>query len=515
MAKLGGRASATVASIPSPIGGWNARDSISEMKSTDAVYLTNWYPTVSDVRIRKGYSNWATGLPGQVETLMNYSGGATSELFAVSVNGATNSIYDVTAGGAVGAPVVTTLTNARFQYTNITTAGGSYMMAVNGDDKLRGYNGSAWWIDGDGTHDITGVDTATCIGINLAKSRIWLVQKDTLKVWYLPSSSIAGVAQALDFSSVARLGGYIMAMENWTIDAGNGVDDHCVFITSNGEVLVYAGSDPSSITTWSLVGIWQIGSPVGRRCSLKWAGDCLLMTQDGLTPMAAGLQSSRLDPRVNLTDKIFAAISQAASDYGTTFGWQILYYARENMLILNIPVAVGQQQQYVMNTITKSWCNWTGWNANCWVIWNEEPYYGGNGVVCKAWDTDADNGTNINADAKQAFSYFGSRGKLKRWTMVRPILLSSGQPAILSGLNIDFDDTDLLGTLSFTGISYGLWDSTLWDTGFWGGNLGVNKSWQGVNGVGFAAALRLKSATAGIETHWTSTDFVLENGGVL
>ena len=185
------------------------------------------------------------------------------------------------------------------------------------------------------------------------------------------------------------------------------------------------------------------------------------------------------------------------------------------MLILNVPVAVGQQQQYVMNTITKSWCNWTGWNANCWVIWNEEPYYGGNGVVCKAWDTDADNGTNINADAKQAFSYFGSRGKLKRWTMVRPILLSSGSPAILSGLNIDFDDTDLLGTLSYTGTSYGLWDSSLWDTSFWGGNLGVNKSWQGVNGVGFAAALRLKSATSGIETHWTSTDFVLENGGVL
>lgn len=505
------KANARSSSIPAPVGGWNARDSIGEMKPTDAVYLKNYFPTTSDVMLRKGYTQHKTGFSGQVESLMPYSTGTTDKLFAASGT----SIYDASSPGAIGAAVVTGLTNARWQEQNITTAGGSFMLAVNGADKLRGYNGSAWWADGDGTHDITVVNTSQCIQINLFKHRIFLVQKDTLKVWYLPTDSIAGAASLLDFSSVARQGGYIMSMENWTLDAGVGVDDHAVFITSNGEVIVYKGTDPADATKWSLVGIWEIGSPLGRRCTLKWAGDCLMLTQDGLMPLASALQSSRLDPRVALTDKVYSAVSQAASDYGSNFGWQLLYYAKSNMLIVNIPVAAGQQEQYVMNTITKAWCNWTNIGANCWCIYNDEPYFGGNGFVGQAWNGYSDNGMNINGDAKQAFSYFGSRGLLKRWTMVRPILLTEGSPTTLAGINVDFDDTDVTGTLAYAPITNAMWDSALWDVGIWGGGLTVTKYWQGVNGVGFSAALRLKMVSQGIETHWASTDFVYEQGAVI
>jgi len=505
------KASSRSASIPAPVGGWNARDSIGEMKPTDAVYLTNYFPTTSDVMLRKGYTQHKTGFSGQIESLMPYSAGTTNTLFAA----AGTSFYNATSSGAIGAAVVTGLTNARWQDQNITTSGGSFLLCVNGADKLRGYNGSTWWTDGDGTHDITGVDTAQCIHINLFKHRIFLVQKDTLKVWYLPTDSIAGAAALLDFSSVARQGGYMMAMENWTLDAGAGVDDHAVFITSNGEVIVYKGTDPSDATKWALVGIWEIGAPLGRRCTLKWAGDCLMLTQDGLMPLASALQSSRLDPRVALTDKIYYAVSQAATDYGSNFGWQLLYYAKANMLILNIPVSTGQQTQYVMNTITKSWCDWTGIGANCWCIFNDEPYFGGNGYVGRAWNGYSDNSTNINGDAKQAFSYFGNRGLLKRWTMVRPILLTEGSPTTLAGINVDFDDTDVTGTLAYAPVTNAVWDSAVWDTGIWGGGLTVTKYWQGVNGVGFAAALRLKMASQGIETHWASSDFVYEVGSVI
>jgi hypothetical protein len=442
---------------------------------------------------------------------MPYSSGTSNVLFAASGT----SIYNATGAGAIGAAVVTGLTNARFQSQNITTVGGSFLLCVNGDDKLRGYNGSTWWIDGDASHDITGVNTANCIHINLFKHRIYLVEKNTLKVWYLPTDSIAGVASLLDFSSVARQGGYIMAMENWTLDAGYGVDDHAVFITSNGEIIVYRGTDPADATKWALVGIWELGAPLGRRCSLKWAGDCLLLTQDGLVPMASALQSSRLDPRVALTDKIYNAISIAASNYGSNFGWQLLYYARENMLIMNVPVSVGQQEQYVMNTITKSWCNWTSVNANCWCIFNEEPYFGGNGYVGQAWNGYSDNSTNISGDAKQAFNYFGNRGLLKRWTMVRPILLTQGAPSTLAGINVDFDDTDISGSISYAPVAAAVWDSSLWDAGIWGGGLSVTKYWQGVNGVGFSAAMRLKIASQGIETRWASSDFVYEVGTVI
>lgn len=505
------RAIASSTSIPAPIGGWNARDSIAAMEPTDAVYLKNWWCTPSDVMVRKGFTQHATGFASQVETLMSYSSGTADKLIAASGS----AFYDVTNGGSIGAAVQTGLSNARWQYVNITTSGGSFFLTVNGADKMRGFDGTTWWADGDGTHDVTGYDTSTAIGINLFKHRIWFVTEGSLKCWYLPVDSIAGAATAFDLSAVAREGGYVMAIENWTLDAGQGVDDHLVFITSNGEVIVYKGNDPASATTWSLVGVWEIGEPLGRRSTMKWAGDCLMLTQDGLYPLAGALQSSRLDPRIAVTDKIYQAVSAAATSYGSNFGWQMIYYASENMLLLNVPISTGQQEQYVMNTITKSWSNWNNIPANCWVIHNGQPYFGGTDYVGQMWNGFSDNSTNIAADAKQAFSYFGSKGLLKRWTMVRPILLTDGSPTTFAGLNIDFDDTPVTGTLAFTPTSYGLWDSALWDTGLWGGSLSLTKYWQGVNGVGFSAALRLQVASQTVETHWAATDFVFEKGAVL
>jgi len=151
-------------SVAAPIGGWNARDSLGAMDAMDAVTLTNFWPGTNSVILRNGYTKFATGIVGQVETIMSYSSGTANELFAA----ADDSIYNITAGGAVGAADVTSLTNARFQYTNITTSAASYLMCVNGADKLRIYDGSAWHTDGDGVpYNITNIDTATVSNITL------------------------------------------------------------------------------------------------------------------------------------------------------------------------------------------------------------------------------------------------------------------------------------------------------------------------------------------------------------
>jgi hypothetical protein len=99
--------------------------------------------------------------------------------------------------------------------------------------------------------------------------------------------------------------------------------------------------------------------------------------------------------------------------------------------------------------------------------------------------------------------------------MVRPIFLTDGSPSVVSGINVDFSDDDVTGAISFAPIATGTWDSALWDVGLWGGGLTVTKYWQGVTGVGFSGALRLKIVSQGIETHWASTDFVYEVGAVL
>lgn len=510
------RKSAINASHPAPVGGWNARDSLAAMDEKDAVTLDNWWPNPSDVQVRMGYTQHVTGLPTYVQTLFNYAGGSAQKLFAASGT----SFYDVTNPGAVGAAVVTGLTNAQWEYVNISTSGGNFLCAVNGTDKLRGYNGSTWWTDGDGTHDITGVDTATWLNINLFKNRLWGIQKNTLKAWYLPTSSIAGAAASLDFSSIAREGGSLIAMATWTIDAGYGVDDLAAFITSQGEVIVYRGTDPTSASTWALVGVWAVGAPFSRRCMMKYGGDVLILTYDGLFPLAQYLQSSRLDPRVALTDKIYTAISQATSSYGGNFGWEMCYFAKSNMLIINVPVnTTTGQVQYAMNTITKQWCSFSGMGASCWELLNDDLYFGGNGFVAKAWNGFSDYPTasavNINANALTAFSNFKQDGVVKRWTMIRPFFLTNGSPSTLGGMNIDFDQSDNTGALSFSATAYAAWDTAVWDTDVWGGGLGVSKNWQSVNGIGTWAAIRLKVATQGIDTHWVDTNYVMERGGTI
>jgi len=498
-------------SVAAPIGGWNARDALGAMEPLDAVTLTNFWPGTNSVILRNGYTKYATGITGTVESLFAYSSGTSNKLFAAAVG----SIYDVTNGGVIGAADVTSLTNARFQYINITTPAASYLMAVNGADKLRTYNGSAWHKDGDGApYNITGVDTANCSNITLFKNRVWLVENGSLKAWYLPVNSIGGAAVALDMTSIFQLGGYIMAAMTWTLDAGYGMDDYLVFITSNGEVMVWRLTDPTTPTGIQMTGLWKIGAPVGRRCWIKYGGDLLIITQDGVVPMSSALQSSRLDPRVSITNKIQYAVSQAVSSYGQNFGWSLLYYSKENQLIMNVPIATGQEQQYVMNTITKSWCNFTGWSASCWEIWQDDPYFGGNGYVGLAWQGTVDDISNIDGFAIQSFQNYGSATQ-KQCKMIRYHLLSNGSPAISGNVNVDYDLANENASLSFSPLAYSTWDNGSWDLAYWGSGLSPIAEWQGATGIGYTFAPTLNSASQGIELQWVATDLVFEAGGVL
>lgn len=499
------------ASLPAPIGGWNKRDSVAKMNPTDAVVLTNWFPATTECVLRNGYSEHATGLPGEVETLLIYSGAATEKMFAIS----DNAVYDVTSSGAVGAAVLSGLSNSRWQYCNVSTAGGNFLYMANGVDTPYLYNGTTWTsITGVSTPAITGVTTTALNSPILFKNRVIFLQKDTLKTWYLPTLSVGGAAGSIDVSSFAERGGYIVAHGTWTIDAGRGVDDHYVMVTNNGQVLVYAGTDPSTAADFNLVGIWDIGAPVGSRCLYKFAGDLLLISNDGIVPLSAALQSSRVNPRVAITDKIQWAVSEAVTSYGSTFGWQLIDFPKQNQLWLNVP-ASGGTQQFVMNTISKSWCNFTGWDANCFNLFQDHPYFGGYQAVYKAWDTYADNGTNINAYGLQAFNDFGYSGLLKRFTMTRPVFRSTGSPSVYSAINVDFVEEEPTSSLSFTPSSYGTWDSGTWDASIWGGGLSVIQNWQGVSGFGYYGAPAIKVASNGIDVRWVLTDVVIEKGAVL
>jgi hypothetical protein len=503
-----------VKSIPAPIGGWNARDPIAAMPEDDAVIMDNFWPTTSDVMLRNGWEPHATGIGDQVETVMAYNAqGATPDLLFAAGNGG---IYDVTGTGAVGAAEVTGLNSTQFQYVNFTNSSGTaYLICVNGADDAQYYNGTTWIaVDAVSTPAITGVSTDDLINVAVHKRRLWFVEEGTLNAWYLPVDAVGGAATAFSLAGIARLGGYLVSIGTWTLDAGEGPDDYWVAVTSEGEVIVYRGTDVSSLTTWTLMGVWRLGRPVSYRCFMKYQGDLLYISTDGVVPLSKALISERADPRIALSDKIDGAMSEATSLYYNNFGWGMLFYPGATMLIVNIPVDVGSnQQQYCMNTITKAWARFTGLAASCWELFGNDVYFGSDGQVNKFWIAPDDDGSNINGDCMTAFNYFGTRSTLKRWLMARPILTCNGTPSATLSINVNYDMTAPAYSISFTPVTYAVWDTALWDQGVWGGGLGVILDWQTVAGIGFCAAARLQVASQGLTVRWQATDFVHEFGG--
>lgn len=513
--KLAQKASARTASTPAPTGGLNTNVNIADMKEDEALILENFWPTPNDVQVRKGYVNWATGITGTVQTILPYSPiiGANNKLFAA----AGTNIYDVTSSGAVGAAVVSSMTNAKWEHINFGTSAGNFLLAVNGADDMRKYDGSAWGvINAASTPAITGVATASIKSINVFKARIWLIENNTMNAWYLPTGAIGGAATKFDLSTIFKRGGNLVCMETWTIDGGQGIDDHAVFISSQGEVAVYQGTDPASSTTFALIGVFYIGAPIGQRPAAMLGADIAVLTDQGVFPMSNGVMTAQVTNVSPITDKVRPSLVEQIQVNGSTFGWQITVFPAQNALIVNVPLSTGNFKQFVMNTITGSWATFTGWNASCFAVQGSTLYFGGSGVVAKAWTGTTDNSNSIIAEALPAFNYFKTRGRQKRFTMARPLLTTDGNPSLLGKLNVDFDTTSPTGSLAYVPTANSMaWGSMVWGSMVWGGSQVVKKQWQHASGIGYAGSYHMLIQNNSANVSWKSIDYVYEIGGVI
>lgn len=494
------------ASLPAPVGGWDTENALADMPVENAIALDNWFPETDRVRLRRGSASFATGMSGAVETIMDYTAlSGVSKAFAA----AGGNIYDASASGAVGAAAVSGLSNNRWQHVNIGTAGGQFLFAVNGADTPRLYDGSSW-----STASITGPTAASLIWCNLHQRRVWFGQSASLSAWYLAVNSISGAATEFSLAGIAKLGGYIMAMGTWTRDAGDGSDDVAVFLTSEGEAIVYAGTDPSSASTWSLIGVFRVGRPIGRRCMLKAGGDLLMITQDGLVPMSATLTRDRSQAQlVSLSRQINKAMNDSVRTYGSNFGWQPVLYPKGTMMLVNVPSSPNAVQ-YAFNTLTGAPCRFTGMNAQCWGLVGDALYFGTTDGKTMLFDSGtSDNGTAIAGDALQAFSYFRTPGTVKAFKRAEPIFTSDGNPAVALDLNVDFKLTNTTANPVTMTSNAGLWDSATWDNGLWGGADQIYRAWRGVRGSGTAAALRVRISTTTARPSWIATNFTYIPGG--
>lgn len=495
--------------VPAPVGGWNKRDPLAQMDPRDAIELINWFPGTSDVRMRRGNEAYATGLPNAVETLAEWAYGGNRKMIAFSAG----RVYDVTNPGPVGPPLASDKSNNRWQYVNFGTVGGNYVVAVNGADAPIKFDGSTVSDIGSGPESAitgSGLDPSRLIGVNLFKSRLFFIERNSMKFWYLPPLAIGGTAEEFDLASRCALGGQLLAMATWTIDGGSGVDDLAVFLTSEGEVVVYQGDDPGTADSWSEVGRYVLPKPIGRRCFMKYGGDILVITENGIFPLSQALITSGATPRVAISDKIRDAFTKAAQMYRNSFGWQGIQYSRGSQLIFNIPTAENfTADQYVMNSQTGAWCRYTGINASCWLESDGTLYCGGRGVVYKSDSGYSDDGEAIEADMQPAFYDFGTPEK-KQWTICRPTFEAGGTVIPATVLNVDYQINDATGVVVSPDTSGTYWDQGYWDVSAWAGESQARLQWQGIAGVGTRASLRMKVKSTSQTIALISTQFIFK-----
>lgn len=245
--------------------------------------------------------------------------------------------------------------------------------------------------------------------------RLWFVEKDTLSAWYLPAASIGGAAAEFPLNGVFKKGGHLLFGASWSMsDAGVGMDDRLVFVSTEGEVAVYAGTDPASAATIGLVGVYDIGRPMGKRAWIRAGGDVLFATEHGLVPLTAavgrdpaslsfGAVSTAIEPEWR------RRVANKATDWLVTKSsggqWGMVVTDADNLAI-NLP--------------TGGWALWTGWAPTATAEFNGGVYFGdAAGFVYEAESGGSDNGVPYECRLATAYNHLRAASHYKHLHMMR------------------------------------------------------------------------------------------------
>ena len=486
-------ASARAMTVPAPVGGWNARDAWAAMEPTDAVLLDNWYPTNGQVISRKGCATYGTNLGASVETLMTYNSGA-SQKFLAAADGEIWNVSTATPASLYS----TSITLNRWQYDTLDGT----MGMVNGTDAPLKYNGTTV-----STMTLTGPTAANVVGVFAYKSRSYFWEENDQSFWYSALNTMGGTLTEFELGKLGGVEGYLVTMTSWTRDGGDGMDDLAVFIYSTGVVVVYQGSDPGSADTWALVGVYRIAAPIGRRCTLKYAGDVVVITRDGYVSLSEVISGRK----PSVSDKIRDAVKAAAVSYGGNTGWQPVTFDAAGFALFNVPTTTTESAQHVINLQTGAWCRFTGWNARCWGVYNDLLYFGGSdGQIYKAWTGTSDAGSAIILDAVPAFNSFRS-ANLKQATAVQPTLASNGALNLGIVTERDYQISARPTPDLSVGESSSPWGSA-WGSP-WSRAQTLSAPFKTVTKVGRALSARMTADIISHSVNWYSTTYFYKTGG--
>jgi len=530
------RPTARIKTYPAPVKGWNARDQVDQIDDLEASRLENFFPHPSKVSLRKGSAVHSRALPTPVETIMEFMSQATRKM-VVAGAGTTVSISDAGVGTTLG----TGFTEDRWSWLMFK----EYLLCFNGADTPQKYDGTTWAAN---SFSGTGLTASNLVAATAHRTRLFAWEAAKPWFWYGGTETISGTLTKFDLAQQGIKGGNLVAIASWTRDGGSGTDDLAVFFMSQGEAIVYEGSNPGDASNWSKIGVFPVAAPISRHAIVKLAGDVVYVSKDGILSLETVLPLGGTKRYAALTDRISGAFHEAVESYEDNAGWQLIHYPRGPMLVCNVPVTMADTSQpdtyqLVMNTDTGAWVKFTGLDLRCLGIYNDLLYAGGltEGAIWNQgiWDVASwasgllilldsgasdvaldSNGNVTTADivGRLTSKHFGMGADTlnKRFTMVRPVIEAGGALEYELALSCDYDPREpSWSSPTQVEVAGGVWDSGIWDVAEWGADTVVHSVWASAGGLGYTAALELRVATSSQSVALRSFGFMFEPGGVL
>lgn len=336
---------------------------------------------------------------------------------------------------------------------------------------------------------ITGVPTSDLTQVWLHKTRLFAVEKNSLSAWYLPAASIGGAASELPLGAIFKKGGTLMFGASWSLDSGAGLDDVCIFVTSNGEIAVYEGDDPSDANDWRLTGVYEVSRPLNKHSFFKAGGDLAILTEDGIIPVSEALRKDRAALQaVAISYPIEDAWKSAVANRSTDYPITPTLWQSQALLMIGVSGAGGVA--YVANARTGAWCRYTGWDVRCGAVANDSLYFGSNGgKVMRGQNGGADDGVAYTGRYVPKFTEAGARGvKVANHAGVTVKATESPEFRMTCFANYEIGTYPVPTPLAAE--SGDVWGTGVWGTFVWGSGAAeyAFTKWKTVRASGYSLA---------------------------
>lgn len=372
---------------------------------------------------------------------------------------------------------------------------------------------------------ITGVDTDKLSHVWNYRNRMFFIQGGTLKAHYLPVDSIAGTLGTRSFGGIFQRGGSLLFGATWSLDAGDGIDDKCVFVTDQGEMAIFQGSNPDGTDPgdFDLVGRYDITIPMGKNCTMSAGGDLLVLTEDGIVPVSAAINKDAAALSLSaVTRPIEPEWQREVRNRGGATPWEIAKWPSHNMAVVSVPRPSENDDAYcfVVNIETGAWCKYTNWDVRCLDVFADKLFFGAlNGEVWQGETTGADGDETILCTYVGHADHLGSPGRTKTARSMRATFKSTQPFKPKLSASTDYNVT-VPSPPSVEMISGVGWDLSAWDVGRWDDPSPpafIRTRWVSIGRTGFAFNPQIQvssNSAVPLRVDLVAFDMTYENGGV-